>query len=619
MGHDTEPTAKYIVEFAEAQKQRYSAQRDEDIKAREMCQGQNPLEVKKPDKDDTGIRRVKAGQAGQAMDERVSVLMGDLFLRVTPRGAGPAETHTSDKLEPFANGAVQVMQEEDPFWDDGVQDMPTYGRMCLRGPMPAPQLWGDEEIQKLTEEMGEAETEEEFKSANKAVEKFKRNNFPIICEHVAIESVYPAFRRRGELAEIVDIREMRRDDIKNEWGEVVGENDPDKVTVYEYANQRWVATVVATEEPKLVRKWEHGMKVRGRRVAPYVFEAAHKFLGGDGRLWRGILFNQESLFEWMDETLTDVRTNVREYTTSPYVATLDAEFREGSDNLQKTIEVKQGETIHLFRTDRGEEKLARAPVPQVTVDAFQALQWGKTLLDQQVLRPPLHGGGASGEAAVHLAHANAYAKSELRRYHKALERAGRKLGQLVFASVIALSEHFPDIPDEVTVRHRDAKNKSKEIEVAPKDVEDYFGMIDAHVDLNIPFNDAAAVQNASVAVQSRVLDPHTAREMFLRVENPQEIDERWAEYDMTQAAVQVVNAMLIQEVTGSVQAGDIPIQELLQQAMSLPEAAQMAIQRILSDGGGQVPRGVSTAMNNAAKAGRPQQMSQLPGTEIEVP
>ena len=107
--------------------------------------------------------------------------------------------------------------------------------------------------------------------------------------------------------------------------------------------------------------------------------------------------------------------------------------------------------------------------------------------------------------------------------------------------------------------------------------------------------------------------------MFLNMENPQEIDERWAEYDMTQAAVQVVNAMLIQEVSGSVQAGDIPIQELLQQSMSLPEAAQMAIQRVLGGEGGSVPRGVSTAMNNEARTGRPQQPSQLAGTEMVAP
>lgn len=627
MGHDNEPSADYIVKFAETQKQAYSPQSMLDTEAKEMYQGTNPIEAKKPDKDDTGIRRVKAGQAGQTVDERVSVLLGDLFLRVTPRGAGPAEEHASDKLEPFLNGALRVMQDEDPFWDDGVQDMVVQGRICLRGPMPAPQLWGDEEIQKLTEEMGEAETEEEFKSADKAVQKYKRNNLAIICERVPVDSVYPAFRRKGELAEIVEIREMRKDDIENEWGEIVGENDPDKVRVYEYANQKFVATVVATEEPKLVRKWEHGMRVAGRRVVPYVFEAGHKLMEGDGRLWRGILFHVKSLLESQDETLTDIRTVIREYVTSPYVATLDVALRESSDNLQKAEEFKVGggadTTLHLLMNpETGHaEKLERGPIPQVNMDAYRYLEWTKGLLDQQVLRPPLHGGGPAGESAVGMAHANAYAKSELRRYHKALERAGGKLGRLLFASVVALSEHFPDIPDEVTVRHRDAKNKSKEVQVTPKDVEDHFSMIDARVDLNVPFNEAAAVQNASVAIQSGALDHYTAREMLLHIQNPQEIDERQASYRMRQAATQIVIAQALQELTGSVQAGDIPVGELIKRAMSLPEAAEAAIMEVLGggDGAGGVPRGASTAMNNQARAQRPQQMSQLAGTEMEIP
>ena len=615
MGIDTEPSAEYIVKLAKTLEARYSGQTALNREAKFQYLGENIIEAKRPDSEDMDVHRVKTGMAGSMVDEKTAVLLGDLFLRVTPRGAGEAEGHASDKLEPFLNGALNVMQEDGAVIDDAVQDMGVFGVFCTRGPMPAPQLWGDEEIQKLSGDMVDADTQETYKEAKDAVSAFMKNTFPIIWEHVPADSVYPVFRRKNELAEIVQVREMQRQDVESEWGEIL-EDKKENFTVYEYANQRFVATVVADSTPKRVRMWEHNMRVGGKRVVPYVFEVAHKLPAGDskGRLWRGLLFHLKSLFESIDEVMTDLKTNFREYATAPPWVTMDVDARSELEGWPTRETVEQGKTVYLLKG----EMPGRWPVPEMTDGVYQFLDRAKAYSGQLGAdRPQLHGGGPSGESAVRLAQANAMAKSELRRSHRALERAGGQVGRLIFSSVIALNQHFPD-EDEVVVRHKDAKHKSKEISVTSKDVIDYFHLTSADADLNIPFNESAAVQNASVAVQSRVLDPHTAREMFLNIENPQEIDDRWAEYDFTQAGIQVANAQLIQEFSGSVAAGDIPISELLQRAGSLPEAAQMAIQQMLAQGGGQVPRGVSTGMENQAREGRGQRMSQPVGAQETV-
>ena len=83
--------------------------------------------------------------------------------------------------------------------------------------------------------------------------------------------------------------------------------------------------------------------------------------------------------------------------------------------------------------------------------------------------------------------------------------------------------------------------------------------------------------------------------------------------------VKVANAIVLQRLTASAQAGTIPIAQLIQQSFSITEAAQQALMMALeADGelniGGGVPS-PGRSLNNQAEAGRVSQMSELAGTQ----
>ena len=610
-----EPTAQEIKEYFDRQKKRYGSQGTLNDWMRDLYLQENLIQVKAPDKAGTKVERVKSGLAGLTVDQDVSVLSGTVRVHLTPRGAEkPAEN-----LEAFTGGSFFVMEEEDPVRDPVTQDLRVFGYAAALGPIPDPKLWGDDEIKKLAEEMAEAEDSETFKEKDKAVEEFKRDNFPIIWQHIPADSFYPSFKRGRELSKCVWVKKMYRDDVEAEFGDVFTEKDrAEEVEVIEYVDQYWCKTVLNLSTPTEVRKWEHGMKVAGRRVCPVSFEEVDRLPANpQGWVWKGALFHVRGGLEAIDETLTDIRTNIREYTNSPIVVKHNAEARSQLEGWPVVATVGKGSQLNLL----ADEEVGRAGVPEMNPAAYNFLGLMKGFVDQVATnRPALQGQGPSGQSAVNLATSNAIGKAELKRPHRSLERFLTKSARLLFASVVALSEKFPDAEDTVTVRHRDAKNRSKEISVDPAGVKDWFHLVEVTVDLNLPVVQGANAQTASVAIQSGAVDPVTSREMFYNIENPLEIDERWAQWKLQQSAVTIINAMLIQRLTASAQAGQLPIEQLIEQSYSTTQAAQEALMMALqADGvelniGGGVPS-PGRSLNNQAEAGRVSQMSELAGTQ----
>ena len=83
----------------------------------------------------------------------------------------------------------------------------------------------------------------------------------------------------------------------------------------------------------------------------------------------------------------------------------------------------------------------------------------------------------------------------------------------------------------------------------------------------------------------------------------------------------VVVAMLLQRLTASAQAGQIPVGQLIEQSYSVTEAAQQALMMAigedeLPDIGGGVPS-PGRSLNNQAEAGRVSQMSNLEGMGVQ--
>src|SRR3990167_1526062 len=387
----TEYSAQDIKDFYERQKKRYGAQSNLDSWMLDMYLQENLISAKAPDKAGTQVTRVKSGLAGLTVDQDTSVLSGEKRAHVTSRGN---DTH-AENLEAFVDGSMFVMEEEDPVTDPATQDLRIFGRCASLGPVPDPKLWGDDEIKALAEEMAEAEDSETFKEKDKAVAAFKRDNFPIVWQHIPADSFLPSFKRGREVVKCVWSKKMYRDDVEAEFGDVLAEKDKkaDEIEVLEYVDTYWCKTVLNASTPIEVRKWEHGMKVAGRRVCPVSFEEVDRLPANpNGWVWKGALFHVRGGLEAIDETLTDIRTNIREYTQSPIVVKHNAEARSQLEGWPVVAAVEKGGQLNLL-TD---EEVGRVGVPEMNPAAYNFLGLMKGFVDQVATnRPALQGQGPS--------------------------------------------------------------------------------------------------------------------------------------------------------------------------------------------------------------------------------
>src|SRR3990167_3805133 len=414
----TEYSAQDIKDFYERQKKRYGAQSNLDSWMLDMYLQENLISARAPDKAGTQVIRFKSGLAGLTVDQDTSVLSGEKRAHVTSRG----NDQHAENLEAFVDGSMFVMEEEDPVTDPATQDLRIFGRCASLGPVPDPKLWGDDEIKALAEEMAEAEDSETFKEKDKAVAAFKRDNFPIVWQHIPADSFLPSFKRGREVVKCVWSKKMYRDDVEAEFGDVLAEKDKkaEEIEVLEYADTYCCKTILNTSTPTQVRNCEHGMKVGGRRVVPVSFEEVDRLPANKlGWIWKGALFHVRGGLEAIDETLTDIQTNVHEYTTTGTYTKLDPEKRTGIDGWPREVKVGSGLNTELLI---GEE-VGRTPVPEITEQSFGFLTIMKGFVDQVATnRPALQGTGPSGQSAVNLATSNAIGKAELKRSHRALNR-----------------------------------------------------------------------------------------------------------------------------------------------------------------------------------------------------
>src|SRR3990167_129031 len=343
----TEYSAQDIKDFYERQKKRYGAQSNLASWMLDMYLQENLISAKAPDKAGTVVTRVKSGLAGLTVDQDTSVLSGEKRSHVNSRG----KDNHAEGLEAFVDGAMFVMEEEDPVTDPGTQDLRIFGRIASLGPLPDPKLWGDEELQKLTEEMAEAEDSETYKEKDKAVEAFKRDNFPIVWQHIPADSFFPSFKRGRELSKCVWVKKMYRDDVEAEFGEVLDAKDrkTEEIEVLEYADEHVLKTVLNTSTPIQVRRWEHGMRVGGKRVVPVSFQQVDRLPANNkGWVWKGALFHVRGGLEAIDETLTDIFTNIHEYTTVGTYTKVNPELRTGVDGWPRSPAVGSGINTELM-------------------------------------------------------------------------------------------------------------------------------------------------------------------------------------------------------------------------------------------------------------------------------
>ncbi|HLA82355.1 MAG TPA: phage portal protein, partial [Thermoleophilia bacterium] len=487
-------------------------------------------------------------------------------------------------------------------------DIDIYGRAFTLGPLPAPQFWGDPELLRLIEEMEES-------GDGEPIERFKRKNFPLVWRHMSAPSVYPVFGDDGDLSEIVVCRKMKAREIRDRWGAEYAEDSKSTadIEVIEYANKAYVATVIpGKKDARTPLSWEHLM---GR--VPYAFFEGKRAPENDyGIQWRGALFSLEETIQAIDETVTDIRTSIRDDIERPIVVRVNPEIRGTMDGWPQTIDLKKNVTTNILPG----EDFPEVPGRQIRVDAYQLIDRLKMIADQVgVRRDPLIGGGPPGESAVRLNVANQAAKAELKQEKSGLERGATQCVELIFESVAALSRQFPDAPDKVYVRMADNEHGSKEIAVTPANVESWEPLVDVTIPQNLPVDQVGLAQNASILKQNKLLSTRTLMQRDLGISNPVEEQDRIDEEEDREAIKPLLRTHLLNLLGQDLGQGGMTLDEILQQAQALGPGFAQVFQELLGGNGQPLDRAITSAGTAAGRAGQGQPMSDLSGMGTQVP
>ena len=124
------------------------------------------------------------------------------------------------------------------------------------------------------------------------------------------------------------------------------------------------------------------------------------------------------------------------------------------------------------------------------------------------------------------------------------------------------------------------------------------------------------VTNARLAIEGNVLDPYSARERYMKVSNPAEIDERRHEWMWTEAIAQMVTNVMLARAGGSLQQATVNEETLRQKlAGATPFTRDVVLASLQGNGTGQLGRTEA----NSARTGRGQNLSELAGTQTGLP
>jgi len=611
--HNTNPDAEYIKGFAESQGKRNGGQRHIERIMADLYFQKHVLEVQKPKNPHNAIRPVGSGEGGFAIDQRAAVLSGNLDLKVHPRGGSQAEKHASDVIEPFLNSAIKVMEDDVEVRPLITRDILLFG-IAFTLLLPAPFFWADEEMDALIE-----------KGDKKAIDEYRASRLPLVWRRWDPRYVEYVANDRGEPAEVAYKRKMFCGDIVDRWGDSAlpaktgwfgakGYGDSEQIDVIDYVNTKYIATGITNgKESTMPTVYEHHMGITP--VVPFV---GNQLPENDmGWKYAGILLHQREKIHALDETLTDLRTIVRENVTAPPYVKLDMDARAAMPGAPTEINVKDEETVNLLMN----EEVGRWPQTQMTADAFALMGELKSNIGEQMHREGLSGTGPSGQSAVHLVGANQINKQELQTYHNGLTRGYSRVGKLLLRCPAALNAAFEYEPDAITIRAFDSANQSKEIKLSPKDAEGWDNLVTATLGWALPVNEGGNVTNFNLAVdrsngKPALYDPYSAREVFGNISNPAEIDEKFMEYDLTMELYAIAKNIAIQRATGAAaEAGAEPIEKLLERSQELPPFVGETLQEF----GGPPAPSLTRPAANGARAGRGQQLSELQAMPSEVP
>ena len=623
MGRRDYPDAEKIAKRAGVLRDKAGSQNTLDTKTGDQYSQANIIAARKKD-----AKAIGFGMVGNMVDKRVNIMGARPFARVLALGGHPAEAHASGKLEPWLNTAVWLAQGDFDVWDTGVHDQQKVGRFWSIV-LPASQFHGGPKYEELVAEWKRRiEANEDREEVREEIRVYRRDHFPIVWRYCEPSSVFVDWDEEG-MAEYYWFRKMTRLDIESRWPGVAEGKDED-LEVIHYANDAWTATIlpegkgvantgIARSLGKLLGEpWEHGMG-----ISPFVrIKRAPLGTNSQGYEYTGCSFHVREMSDSLDESATDWRSGMHREAQSPVVITLNPQLRAHLNLPQTKIKPDDdGNIIKYTHKDYGTELVERGPVPTVNEQLGQYIGLVGAQADRGGASvPELIGQGASGESAVHASTVRQSAiTGELEVPHRRLEEGFAAVCERMFRCVIALDKKLPEGADDdmrqIVVRAEDGKNTSKRIAVTAKDVRNYELMVRGKIQKNLPVNTGQNVINLRELTDPDrpLLDNNTGLEMFLNIDNPQEIADRLFQ----QRARTVAEEAWLEDQKKRVmlrisEFSEEQMAKLAVKMLEEPEAIQAAVMgKMGQEGGNRLMEQMSRGAANQGRAGREQRMSQL--------
>ncbi len=605
MSFNKKPDASYIAKLKTKLHARYERQDKLDDRMLQHYRLSRQKEMGKPEvaEAEFELLSVDAGLVGFIVDQDVFVLNGEETIRVNPFGDQKAEKWASQVAEPWLGAARKAARHNAAVEVRKRQDLRLYGRAWTTT-LPAPQLWGGTDF-----DQDKSESDEDY---NARVEKQKRTRFPITQSWVSARETWPVFDENGDVAETIKIREIDPEIIKSKFPDFepseIDSSHP--IEVIEYANHQWFAVVVPSDEPENSQElqvWDHHLG----RHPDVLFEGEPLPEDPDnpGERWRGAAYHILSMVETMNDLLSDARTASRMEVVAATVVKQDPEKRAAAAaGKPERLKLEFWDTINIFTTE-SVERLVTAGLNDAIATLLSFI---KPLLDQTALsRPSLIGSILSGQSSVALNTAAQRATSELRVAQQSLERGAEQECQLLFRSVVALNERFPNMPDVVTVRFADAKHGSREISIDPKPLLDWEPLISVSISQNIPIDEGANVVNYATAVKSGALSKQSGRERYFGHEDPlgeeDKIKQEQLDDVLHEGAVQFLQQRLL---AGMQQVGALSPEQVTQEAGgATPDIQEVLAQSFDEEGDADTGARIRGNMNKNRTSRSPNQQA----------
>ncbi|MFQ5472214.1 MAG: hypothetical protein ACE5FA_04930, partial [Dehalococcoidia bacterium] len=465
--HLRDVDADHIKRFAERMKTFWANQDNLDPAFSDIDKMRPAIEVA-TNKNDPKPVTFRTGILGRQNKKEASVLNILPFAHFNPTDReDPKAVALANLLESWAAGAAQRSMKtgntQRVIPDKGVR----FGR-AWEETIVDPSVWATPEFKEMAERIAAMDKG----SAAEAEEKLammKRDNWPVMTREVETRGTWTYFSGKVWLPEVIQIRQMTRDEIDAEgWAlptEHANRRDSTKIEVLYYTNHRYAKTVISGKIPTITHSFKHDLGMNPVYLGEFVRAPENDM----NIRWQPSMYHAKEMAEALDEALSDWRTAQRETTRAQIGMFFDkTEYDEDQmvNGRPKEVTIEPGGPMIPFWLG---EKVERIPGPVMNEQATMYLNFVYGAVREEVKRPTQEGDFKSGTSNNLAVTASQLAERDFDPMVAALRQMWLAKTKLLMRSVVRINAEFPSFPDNLAVYDPNVTGEGF-LEVGPDDV-----------------------------------------------------------------------------------------------------------------------------------------------------